>query len=432
MKRRILFLILIFTMLFTLQHPVLADQISTSIISETGDITLERFDVQSALLSINNQQISDEAKIVGIVELFSHAKIYQLENFIECIDFSSFFDFNTGEVENLSYMCDKIELEQKMRERCNATVIWSELEIEIEDIVINNDYAEVKAYELYRYTRPSTPDIVAGEGVHYLFVFNKINEMWYITDLTTDSSFDNVMREIGLNVNDYVAKANIQVESASLSEYLGPDISTFSTTGWTFYSLDADEVATYANYYAHTSNPLFYDYTGRYDTSGNPLGDCQNYASQCIWAGLGGVESSSAIDNKSWPMIDDGTHNRGWFHLSTWNRDKYNHWASVTSFASYVAGGGSQTWGLVGTVTAGIANASYGDIIQVGDSEHGGYYHSFIVVAHSGTAGSRTSENLWVAGHTDDMSYKHFLEVYSSENYYRTIHVTGSWKGPSA
>jgi hypothetical protein len=65
--------------------------------------------------------------------------------------------------------------------------------------------------------------------------------------------------------------------------------------------------------------------------------------------------------------------------------------------------------------------------IQVGNSESG-YYHSYIVVAHSGSSGSRTADNLWVAGHTEDMNYKHFSDVYSSSKYYRTIHITGSYR----
>lgn len=397
-----------------------ADYSSSATISTQME-NVSSFSTADKLDDIYNMAQDDEITLTNIVKLFSHAKIYQVENYMENVDFTPFFDFDSASKTNLQYMCDKMELEKEMHKLNRADVLWSNLEVEIKDISIERDTASVTAYESYSYVRQSTPDIDSWKGIEYYYTFNRINGSWLISDIKTNSTFDNAMLDEGLDVASYVAAAEIEVESDSILEYAMPEMDLFAATAWKKTSIDADSVATYANKYAKNYNSNFFSYK----VIGNN-GDCQNFASQCIWYGLGGVNTKTAIDNMQWPMIPDQDDDRGWFQLSVWSRDEYNHWASVTSFADYVKDGGTRTWGLTGTVTNGIANASYGDIIQVADSN--GYYHSFVVVAHSGTAGSRTAANLWVSGHTTDMYNVQFSDVYSAANTYRTIHVTGSWR----
>lgn len=117
-------------------------------------------------------------------------------------------------------------------------------------------------------------------------------------------------------------------------------------------------------------------------------------------------------------MVSSST--RGW-------SPSYSSWRVVDSFASYVSRGGSYKLGPYGTVTSGIASAQVGDIVQYDKEGNGAYNHSMVVVAVSGTSGSRTLSNITVCAHTGDYKDTLLSALGSSGWTWRTVHVSGAW-----
>ena len=100
-----------------------------------------------------------------------------------------------------------------------------------------------------------------------------------------------------------------------------------------------------------------------------------------------------------------------------------NTWIVVPQFATYVNSGNISSMGLYGSIYSGVANAEVGDIIQVYSSANG-YYHTYVVTKVTGTAGSRTTSNVWVCSHTTDCTTT-ALSTISSATTFRTVRVIG-------
>ncbi len=416
--KRILAVFLSLVMSIGLVPSALADTSTNTALLSEGVL-----DTVQSLSFMRSSDLDDENAIRETIELFSQAKIEQLNDYdAERYDFTDFFVPNYEDINNLKYICDRFELDRQMLNATNAVNLWYSVGTDIQSIDITNNQADVVFYETYEYARVNTPTIKTTEGLTYWVSLEKNNGIWLINDIITDSTYDNVMRDVGLNIEEIVLGAcDTSLETQTEDDAIGvisdsePDASNRATV-----SYSASRAASYAKLYATSYNLNFFDYKEQ------GLGDCQNFASQCVWWALGGKNNKTSINNKEQPMVDlPDSNDRDWFQMSTWKRDVNNHWASVTSFASYISSASSSSVGPRGTIRSGINYAKVGDIIQVGNSSQG-YYHSYIVVQVTGTAGSRSASNIWVCSHTNDYNTKQLSDVYSTSNYYRTIQITGA------
>ena len=368
---------------------------------------------------------SDEEAIEATIRYFSEAKFAQLnDQDAQRYNFTEFFVPDYQQNTNLTYIGDRFELDRQLLIVNNAVNAWYTVDVDIKDMEIDGDTAEVKFYETYRYARTNTPDITSAEGLSYKVELKKINGAWLISDLITNTSFDNLMRKEKLDVDSIVEGLETVIDEPVVYEPAVQQAAEaeYSAQARSTVSYNTNMFVNYAQMFALFYNPNFFDY------SSQGLGDCQNFASQCVWKALGGVNTIDSINAKQQPMVDEPNSNdRDWFQLSSWNRDIYNHWASVQSFASYIESATSSDVGPYGVIRSGISSAKVGDIIQVGNSTEGGYYHSYVVVRVEGTAGSRTASDIWVCSHTNDYYNKPLSDVYNAQsNYYQTIQINGA------
>ncbi len=132
------------------------------------------------------------------------------------------------------------------------------------------------------------------------------------------------------------------------------------------HPLDKAAQIDYARRWAHSRNPVYYDF----DSLG---GDCTNFVSQCIYAG-------GAVMNY--------TPDLGWYYISPDNRAAA--WSGVEYFYRFV----TQNTG-VGPFgeQVSISQAQPGDVIQLGNSQW--FYHSLFVIS--------TQNGLRVAAHSNDV-----------------------------
>ncbi len=154
------------------------------------------------------------------------------------------------------------------------------------------------------------------------------------------------------------------------------------------YEYDRNAAVAYARKWALGRNPAFYDFS-------NIGGDCTNFASQCIYAGCGVMNTS--------PLY-------GWFYFST--NDRTPSWTGVQFLHNFLVNNDSV--GPFAQVTN-VRNAELGDIVQLGNAD-GEFYHSPVVVG-------KRDGRMYIAAH----SYDALDKPLDSYNYAQTrvLHILG-------
>lgn len=169
-----------------------------------------------------------------------------------------------------------------------------------------------------------------------------------------------------------------------------------------------------ANFYSQYNTPRFADY----NSSG---GDCMNFASQCLWAGLGGSNDQAAISNADRPMDNSGSY--------LWKRD-FSSFISCGNFRSYLANNTAetglygQTLELKGSTLNDFSSISVGTIIH-GLSGSDPYGHACIVI----DVGSRTRDTIKIGAHNKDYNDITLKALFGSTaplminniSYYKTV-----------
>lgn len=179
------------------------------------------------------------------------------------------------------------------------------------------------------------------------------------------------------------------------------------------------QIATYIGYYGSTAlaysnahsatgtyNNLFCSYTGS---------DCQNFGSQCVWAGFQGVNTAQCIDNHYLPMISQSVSNyptRWWSdHAASCGN---NTWASGIAFQNMLRANANfdavGVQGNVGTTNgdggAPLSSLAVGDIVRLKTG------HTMVVVEIDA---NRTYGSIYVSAHTTDWSHHLLSSSYSRD-----------------
>jgi len=136
-------------------------------------------------------------------------------------------------------------------------------------------------------------------------------------------------------------------------------------------SYDRSKAVAYAHRWAHDRNPRYFDFT-------NIGGDCTNFVSQCIYAGIGQMDYRPD----------------GWYYKSTNNRSP--SWTSVEQLYTYLTrvSAARSPYGVPITQD----QAQPGDIIQL-SFDGIKFGHSLFVV-------DRSTNGILIATHTDDADYR--------------------------
>ena len=151
---------------------------------------------------------------------------------------------------------------------------------------------------------------------------------------------------------------------------------------------DRIKAVSYARKWAFSRNPSYYNF----DKLG---GDCTNFASQCLFAGVG---------------VMNYTPDEGWFYRSLYSRAAA--WTGVEYFYNFITENADV--GPFGRVVT-RDELELGDVIQLG-REAEGYYHTLIVVGFD-------SDDVLVAAQTDN-AYARPLSTYTYD-FSRFIKVLG-------
>lgn len=383
--------------------------------------------VPATLKSIHtNPTLDDTAKVRQIVTLLFDVKRDQFANGSSAdFDFSVFGAVNTSKGSDLLHFSRSVKAEKDTLSIFDKKAVDCETTLTFNSVVISGNTATVDVYEwltyYYYFANGVRNSDMSGVGVNYTIDLQKLNGAWKITGIDFYNDATETLRDNSISVAEFVSNryqvaTTIQYDTERTT--FGMPENTRSTNAYTFISFSRLLSCTYASLYGgEERNPNFVDYT-------NYGGDCQNFASQCVWYGLGGKYSS--ISTGGAPMINataSGSSGRAWYSLP--NGAHSASWTSVTAFGNYVAAGSSSKLGLVGTIRNGVAYAYLGDVIHINDG-NGDYYHAYVVTNAFGNEGSRTPADIYICAHTTDRWNQQLSDTLPGSRF-RTISIDGIW-----
>ena len=159
---------------------------------------------------------------------------------------------------------------------------------------------------------------------------------------------------------------------------------------------DRQAALKYAHRWAYDRNPAYYDFS-------QLGGDCTNFASQCLYAGIGVMNFTPTF---------------GWYYIDA-NR-KAPAWTGVPYFFRFMTRKGINP-GPFGRL-ADITQVEAGDFVQLLFADSNEFGHTPIIVE----AGQPASlDNILVAAHSQDADWRP-LSTYQFQEL-RFVHILGAW-----
>ena len=328
------------------------------------------------------------------------------------------YDNKTSFISNAAIDNDTIEYrltEAQYQNALNNAMGWSITEDNISfskfNVEFDGESAVASIVEDYTYFATYGFDSESFRRREYTFQLKKEETGWKIVNITTNDPWElqedfvyvpiDVQGKIEAIVNEKNSvdeDTSIALEDAYQKEDSQVEATATSLSRWTYSTKKAVEYA--VAHYADTENSVFGF------TSGN---DCQNFASQCVWAGLGGSGSSTSAR----PAVSKSV--AGAAAPNVWQRDvatscydeyKYNWtWDNVNGFANMMKVSTTLKEGPFGNTqySGYFANTDVGNVLIIDWGEapaKGTLDHAMFVTGVEGTAGSRTTSQVKIAAHT--------------------------------
>ncbi|MEA4955807.1 hypothetical protein SDC9_51419 [bioreactor metagenome] len=224
------------------------------------------------------------------------------------------------------------------------------------DVKIHDSAASVCVYELisFRYVGNSE---LSSIGTNYVVDLINVGGKWLVADVNSDDEFDIVYKSIGFDLNTAIQNYNNLKQEREAnsegSEAVKEDsdeknhrsIDSILTT--TNLSYNRNNVVAYAFTYTTQEGNTNPNYNGVPYYNPNFVyysANCMNFASQCVWAGFGGDNTTTSIDGHIAPMDDEGASDSyKWCGKYSSNGIKTASWTSCSNFRTYVNNSSGQT-----------------------------------------------------------------------------------------
>lgn len=311
-----------------------------------------------------------------------------------------------------------------------------------------DDVATASIVEEYSYYANDGFNSDSFRVKEYTFTLAKDSDGWKITSIKTNDPYE---LEDGFNYSPIdipkaigVLKAEIDSQSSKTEAEIiaavarddenaikKSDASNANSIASTLYhwTYSPSSAVLYATQYYKSINPLF----------GEVSADCQNFASQCVWAGFGGASTITAIPAVSTSLVGSSS-SRVWCkgQSTTYYTEWYYNWAwtRCESFAKLIDTSSYIQQGPLGWVYYGdLLNACAGDVIQYdtgGAPSDSTVDHAMFVTEATGTKGTRTVENIKICAHNDYTSYANqplgdYIPSYMDSSYFANQRISSAY-----
>lgn len=326
--------------------------------------------------------------------------------------------FSDSSREQVEYRQSEFQYLAALNEATEVTILNDNLQFSAFEAEIEGNTATASVVEKYTYYT----DDFDGYNFRmrkYEFSLEKQSDgSWVINGVTTDDpwevddfSYEPYDVKTAVISANRVATIDMDADVSRLGEKAVE--ATSSLYKWTYNTAAAVE---YASRYCNAStaiggnNPLF-PFT--YDENGNEA-NCQNFASQCVWAGLiGDCDTAVAMSSRTTlPAVSasrvGSSATNVWCYGNSSTSSEINgcSWYSSTRFAKMIELSSTATEGPFGNTHYGnLKYADVGDVIHINWSgspvtSTSTLQHAMFVTNATGTVGSRTAANLKIASNT--------------------------------
>lgn len=252
--------------------------------------------------------------------------------------------------------------------------------------VIDTDISDSNAV-LYLYSLVTfryTPDAdLSSCGDYYKVSFVKDENIWSIAEVLAEEHVQYGLTNFVEKYNDKITEFDNHIKFEDHANL--PQVSYFSGTSSTYdRGYSTSNAIAYAYTYTtcnHTGSYNNPDFLNKYffdcTYSG---GNCQNFASQCVWAGFGGIDTYNAVNNRQFPMNTD------WYGSS--DAGNSSSWIATDSFYSYVNNSSSKIISTRGTINGNFSGIPLymlkGAVLHVNPNSSG-YAHAVVITNATGT-----------------------------------------------
>lgn len=375
---------------------------------------------QASATSINDTTVNDSTEVDTVKSI----AVDYVTNFVNNAYKYERNDLYDGTIYELLQNEGSARVSTNCYSVADETVSVADLSNRIETFKLVSDYFRYirTKQEIKRYNFNYTPNVIAvsvndesatvhiyteisfkyeldGEtalcGDNYYVYLHRINGEWLVVDVQSEE-----FESYGLN--DMIVTYSARI--AAFDEWLEVDSDRTMETEESTQLQSASPYSTISSSdYDRTynvNNAIAYAYTyttSAYNnySSGNSTtymnsnfndysslgGNCQNFVSQCVWAGFAGNDKVDDVNNHAFPM------NSSWYETkSTWEHSA--SWTGVNDFYSYISSSSSTMLTTSGSASGSFAyiplNYLRGAVLHVNPNGNGGYKHAVIITKATG------------------------------------------------
>lgn len=358
-----------------------------------------------------NTDISECDQIKNLIIGYLASEKAYVRNPNEYTRVTGFVDTKALDSKTIAYRESESEYLKELNNLMGWTISKDNLSFSAFKVTINQNAAQSSIVEDYKYFIDDGFDDESFRRREYTFELSKDSGYWRIVNVKTNDPWetDNAFSYTEIDVPDVISRLkkellsekNTFAEITPIDDLEGKgEIATTALNRWTYSSSDAITYAT--NHYSDTSNSVFGF------TSGN---NCQNFASQCVWAGLGGSGSSTSSRPAVSTSVAGNSGQNVWQRnvaTTCYSSDTYWlnwTWDNTRGFANMMKESRTTLEGPYGNTqySGYFGYTSEGNVLEVdweGAPARDTLDHAMFVTQVSGTSGSRTTSQVKIAAHT--------------------------------
>lgn len=388
---------------------------------------------KTAFLRLTNTD--DVTTIQAICELFvsSYFASRRFENY----DFGYFVSKDSLTDPTIAYLTSHAAYQREVNDILDFNIVSDSIEFHDFSATVAGDICNAQIAVEYSYQLTGAFNEVCYQNCVFYLTLRESSDYWLVTSCTTSMPEEQVdsfeyaafdAKASAMAVTSVIVEDQLDVaENVSISPHA-------ATLQGTAYSV-ADAISYAAKYYNKT-NSLF----------GASTANCQNFASQCVWAGLLDGINATGSSQTALPAISvayAGTQESSniWCRnqQSTYYKtsDGYSYgsnwaWDNVDGFLQLIEASNHTKPGPQGQYILGLSRACAGDVIswdtsKTRDLKSGTYDHAMFVTKVTGSVGSRGVGNIFIAANTSATTSAYMpLANYCSytADYFATAHIT--------
>lgn len=415
-KRTIVSFILLVALISSLGIPVMAtthnsdgNEVSFDLQGGFDTLDYSQEDYFPAHVNTRMQNVDDEAQIEQLIVGFLASSKAYIRSPNQYNNGSQFIANSAKTSAPVEYRIAETEYKRALNEAMGWEITSDNISFDNFTIDVSGSQASASVVEDYTYYITDGFDSESFRRREYSFELQNGANGWEIVSVKTNDPWeeeDGFSYDV-VDVESHIAEVLTVPQTLDSGDVLDEeDLAVPAATTlnrWTYSTSDAVDYAV-DHYKDNKNGDSIFGFT-----TGN---NCQNFASQCVWAGLGGSGSSTSAR----PAVSTSV--AGSDGPNVWQRNVATKcyssstywlnwtWDTVRGFANMMVESDPDREGPCGNTqySGKFRYAAVGNVLSVdwdGNPSRDTLDHAMFVTEVSGTSGSRTTSQVKVAAHTN-------------------------------